>query len=189
MLAEPLLVAAQVGECLDGLGVPWLIGGSVASSVHGIPRSTQDLDLVADLRLRHCRPLTSCLSSAFYVDLDVVRQAVRSRSTFNLLHLDTMTKVDVFVLEPQPLAVAELRRRQLLEVQPGLTLPVASPEDIVLQKLAWYRRGGGISQRQWRDVAGVLQVSARSLDRAYLLEMAEQDGLLPLLQQAMAELE
>ncbi len=186
MLAEPLAVALLVGEVLDDLGVPWLVGGSVASSLHGIPRSTQDVDLVADLLGVHVAAFTAALQDRFYVDAQAVMGAVKRRASCNLIHLDTMTKVDVFVAKADPLSRGEMSRRQYFEIEQGVRLPLASAEDIVLQKLAWFRKGGGVSERQWRDVLGVLRVRANDLDLMYLREAAADEGLTVLLDEALA---
>ncbi len=187
MLAEPLVVTLEVGEVLDGLGVPWVVGGSVASSLHGIPRSTQDVDIVADLDASHVEPLVRSLQDRFYVDHDAVMSAVRTRGSCNLIHLATMTKIDVFVAKRDALSRSQLRRRQLHTVDVGAVLPLTSPEDVVLQKLSWYRKGGGISQRQWADVLGVLRVRSEDLDLEYLRVAATREDLARLLEEAIAE--
>lgn len=187
ILAEPLRVAALVGVVLDRLGVPWLVGGSLASSIHGIPRATQDVDLVADLRLPHLGPFVAAMEQDFYCSEDAVRDAIRRRASFNVIHYDTAMKVDVFTLKGDPLARAEMDRRRLHDLgdASGLRLPLASPEDIILQKLDWYRRGDRVADRQWRDVLGVLKVGGATLDRPYLMEAAERNGLIDLLQEAL----
>jgi hypothetical protein len=187
LLAEPIQIALKVGATLDGLGIPWIVGGSLASSIHGVPRATQDIDLVAEIRRGHTKSLASALEAEFYVDEDAVLDAVLRRASFNLVHLDTMTKVDVFVPKGDPLSTAQIRRRQFVQV--GATaresLPVLSPEDVILQKLRWYDAGQRISERQWRDVLGVLKVRAGTLDAGYLRQQATDAGLGDLLQQAL----
>lgn len=187
ILAEPLRVAALVGEVFDRMAVPWLVGGSLASSIHGIPRATQDVDLVADLRLSHLAPFVAAMEQDFYCSEDAVRDAIRRRASFNVIHYDTAMKVDVFTLKGDPLARAEMDRRRLHDLgdASGLRLPLASPEDIILQKLDWYRKGDRVADRQWRDVLGVLKVSGATLDRAYLMEAAERNGLTDLVQEAL----
>ena len=188
VLAEPLAVARLVGDVLDELGVPWLVGGSVASSLHGIPRSTQDVDIVADMEGAQVGPFVGALQDRFYVDEDAVMAAVRRRSSCNLIHLDTMTKVDIFAMRRDALSRSEMDRRQLVEVGPGAHLPLACAEDIVLQKLDWFRKGGGVSERQWRDVLGVLRVCGPRLDMAYLRTVAAGEGLDRLLEEVIAEM-
>ena len=185
-LLEPVKVALLVGDVLDSLQVPWLVGGSVASSLHGIPRSTHDVDLVADLREFHVLSLANSLSDRFLADTDALLDAVSRRSCCNLIHLETMTKVDIFVMRQDALAHREMARRQFFVLENGARMPLASAEDIVLQKLIWFHKGGRVSERQWRDVLGVLQVSGSELDSVYLREMAQGEGLLDLLDEALA---
>lgn len=187
MFAEPIQIALKVGGTLDALGIPWIVGGSVASSIHGIPRATQDIDLIAEIRRMHANPLAAALEADFYVDQDAILDAVLRRASFNLVHLDTMTKVDIFVPKGDPLSTAQIRRRQFVPVgaTPAESLPVLSAEDVILQKLRWYEAGQRVSERQWRDVLGVLKVRADALDEGYLRQQAADAGLGDLLQQAL----
>lgn len=185
---EALRVCLEVTEVLEDLGVPYLVGGSIASSLHGYPRATQDADLVADLREDHVAPFVAALGGRFYVSEERVRHAVARRSSFNVIHLATMFKVDVFVLGESPLAREEMARRERVVLQEGAgELEVASAEDTILQKLHWYRLGRGVSDRQWHDVLSVLQVQGNRLDRAYLTRGAELLGVADLLERASGE--
>jgi hypothetical protein len=172
----------------DVIGIPWLIGGSIASSVHGEPRFTEDIDLAADVREEHIEALIARLAE-FHVPEQQLRHAVRSGSSFSLIHVASVQKVDVFVIGVEALGRSELARRQTIEVGSGvpLTLQVASPEDVVLQKLIWYRKGRGVSERQWRDVLGVLKVQAERLDLAYLRAWAARSEIEDLLDRALDE--
>ena len=186
MLSEPLCVALQLAEILDDLDIPYLVSGSIASSIYGEPRATQDIDIVAELKDRHVLPLIAATQNAFYIAEEDVFCAVSQLSSFNVIHLETMTKVDIFVLGTDALDREEMRRRQPRFVA-GTRLVVATPEDIVLQKLIGFRKGGGVSDRQWRDVLGVLKVQAERLDWDYLNHWAESVNLSDLLQRARAE--
>lgn len=181
---EALVVATRVVRALEDLGVSYLVGGSLASSVHGIPRASEDADLVADLRPEHIAPLVAKLRPEFYVDEERASTAVQRRASFNVIHLQTMFKVDLFVLKDEPFAREEMRRRQRLELPSG-TLEVASAEDTILQKLLWYRLGSGVSERQWRDVLGILKVKRGRLDLGYLRLWADEMDLQDLLDQAL----
>jgi len=188
-LSEPLRITLEVARVLEELGVPYLLGGSLASSLHGIPRSTQDADLVASLAAHHVAPLVSRLRESFYVDDERARDAVRRRGSFNVIHLGTMTKVDIFVLKDRPFAHEEMARRQLISLPEGegASLFVATAEDTILQKLAWSLLGGGVSERQWSDVLGVLKVRRGTLDLVYLRHWAAEVGVEELLRKALAE--
>jgi len=186
---QALEVTLTVAGALEKLGVAYLLGGSLASSLHGIPRATQDADLVADLRVEHIAPLIAELGSAFYADDQAMRKAVRQARSFNLIHLGSMFKVDVFVAGNDPLVREELARAGRLPLPnlPGRSIMVASPEDVVIQKLVWYRKGGEISERQWRDVLGVLRIQAGTLDAGYLASSAGRAGVADLLERARQE--
>ena len=189
MLSEPIAVTMQVVETLETLGVPYLIGGSLASAVHGTVRATLDADIVADLRLDHADPLAQALGDAFYVDAEAVRDAIHHRSSFNVIHLETMFKVDVFVMKQRPFDHAQFDRRieQVLATDPECTAYVASAEDTILAKLEWYRKGGQVSERQWRDVVGLFKVQGDLLDQVYLQKWGVALGVDDLLEGAMAE--
>ncbi|MCK6537773.1 MAG: hypothetical protein L6Q84_32770 [Polyangiaceae bacterium] len=187
-LAEPIAVTLEVVRALDALGISYLVGGSLASSVHGIPRSTHDLDLLVELPGAKVEPLASALEGSFYVDRDMMLDAVRRRASFNVLHLATMFKVDVFVSDRSPLLVSEMSRRQPVELgQPPEIVQVCSAEDIVIQKLDWYEKGSRISDRQWQDVIGVLKVRGPALDASYIRGWAKALNLSALCERAFDE--
>ncbi len=190
MIPEDAIDAALIiGDLLDSLGIDYAVGGSVASSFHGFLRATHDVDLVAGIREEHVAPLLQSLGDRFYADEAAIRRALRHASSFNLIHLGSMTTIDVFVAKETELVRQQLlrRRRMLVRSEPDRFLHFVSAEDIVLQKLAWFRRGGGVSGQQWRDVLGVLKVQGARLDGDYLREMASRTGLVELLDRALAE--
>jgi hypothetical protein len=184
---DPIAVALAVARALDALGIVHTIGGSIASSIAGEPRSTIDIDVVAALREPEVSALASALSADFYVDDEALRRAVRQRSSANLIHQSTQLKVDIFVAGGTPLDEQQLHRRQAVEIGPGRTLHVHPPEDILLQKLRWYRKGGETSERQWRDILGIIRVQAQRLDRGYLHVNAPVLGVADLLARALGE--
>lgn len=188
-VSEPIQVTVTVGRVLDELGVAWLVGGSLASSAHGVPRSTADVDLVAALGLEHVGPLMEAVQTSFYASRVAVEDAIDRHTSFNLIHLETMIKVDVFVPGPDELSQAQIARRVTLPVgeRGQILLPFAAPEDIVLQKLRWFQAGGEASERQWNDVRGVLQVAGDGLDLDYLRSQAESAGLSELLERAISD--
>ena len=177
-----------VVEALENLGVNYHIGGSVASSIYGIIRATIDADLVANLELKHVRPLVKLLEADYYIDEDSVRDAVKRRGSFNAIYLDTMLKVDVFIPKSRLFDQEELRRIQLQPLIEGFRpFYVASPEGTILNKLEWYRMGGEVSDRQWNDILGVLKVQGTNLDMAYLQRWAVALKVSDLLERALVD--
>lgn len=187
--AESIRLALRVAEILEALAIPYLIGGSIASSILGEPRATLDVYVVVDLQLFHVPPLLQVMTGEFFIDEMMVREAIKRKSSFNIIHLESMQKVDIFVLSNQPLAQIEMQRRQQLVItqNPDKLAWIASAEDIILQKLIWYRLGNKVSDRQWRDVLGVLKVQADKLDFNYLAQWGETLQLEDLLAQALQE--
>jgi hypothetical protein len=181
---EAVRIALQVIEVLDDLGVPCHVGGSFASSVHGLARHTQDIDLVAELPLGAVDGLVGRLGKDFYVDAEAARQAVRSRDCFNLIHRETAIKVDIFVRGDSAFDREEFARAVSV---PGLgtMIRVKTAEDTLLRKLRWYRDGGDASDRQWNDALGVLRVQKDRLDRAYLERWAAELGIADLLRKLL----
>lgn len=183
---EVLRTIGRVAAVLEQLGVPWAIGGSLSSSLHGEPRSTNDIDFVAVLRIEHARAFVTALGDQFYADADVVIDAIRRRASFNVIDDETVVKIDVFVPPPGPIGTGQLDRRRRIALAPDLDVWVLGPEDIVLQKLRWYELGGSTSDRQWRDVIEVLRVQGEGLDLEYLSGVAAGAGLDVLLARATA---
>jgi hypothetical protein len=187
--SDPIRVLLQVAELLDRIGTPYLLGGSLASSMLGEPRSTVDIDLAIVLRSADVPALVAGLGSEFYVDEGAMRNAVERRSSFNAIHQPTILKVDFFVLGDAPFDRAQLEGRRLSPAleESGRRVFVSSPEDLILRKLDWYRRGGGVSDRQWRDVLGVLKVQGERLDFAHLRHWAAVLEISDLLERALSE--
>ena len=184
---DPLEVALSVTRALEALGVPHTIGGSIASSFAGEPRSTVDIDIVAALDEARVDGLVSALSPEFYVDGDALRRAIRTRTSANLIHQGTMLKVDLFVAGGTPLDAQQIARRQAVNAGDGRVLHVHPPEDILLQKLRWFQQGGGVSDRQWRDVVAIVRVQGARLDRDYLRRNAPLIGVADLLTRVLEE--
>jgi len=188
MEVDPLEIALQVGKALAAIDAPFYLGGSLASSIHGLPRATLDADIVADMKPGQGERLAELLGSAFYADARAMEKAVQCRRSFNVIHLETAFKVDVFVCDDSPFSRESFSRsRAELIGKGGTSVRVATPEDTVLHKLLWYRKGGGTSDRQWRDLVGVLKVQGQAIDGDYLARWARDLGLEGLLEKALRE--
>jgi len=189
MTNEPVQVTMLVIHALEKLHIPYVICGSLASAVHGVMRATMDTDIVADLGEEHAQPLADALGGTFYADVEMIRDAIEHRGSFNLIHLETMFKVDVFIPKQREFDRLQLQRRtaQVIATDPEEVAFVASAEDTILAKLEWYRMGGDVSDRQWRDILGILKVQAESLDLEYLRKWSTILGVSDLLETALAE--
>jgi hypothetical protein len=189
MLPDPIQVVAQVARALEEIGIPYLVGGSLASSRYGLPRTTQDIDLVVDLREEQVGSLIRALQDEFYIDAGMIREAIRHQSSFNVIHLQAAYKVDLFLLKANTWAQQEMARRREERIGPEgpVTLYFCSPEDIILHKLDWYRQGGGVSDRQWNDILGVLKVQGEELEAVYLRHWASELRLTDFLERALRE--
>jgi hypothetical protein len=182
-------VTRKVVEVFRALDIAYLIGGSLASSAFGIPRATLDVDLVAEIRPEHVTAIYKALMREFYVDANMINEAIKTRSSFNIIHLDTMYKVDIFIPKERPFDIQAFSRRvqKPFSENSSQELFFATPEDIILHKLEWYEAGSQVADRQWNDIIGVLKVQGNHLDRTYLKKWAEELRLSNLLKKAIAE--
>ena len=171
-MKKPDIIIAldMVVGCFEKLGIVYYIGGSVASSAYGIARATMDVDLVANVEIPQVNRLVKALEKDYYIDAEMITDAIHRRASFNLIHLETMIKIDVFIVKDQPYDSKALARRQpdTLDEEGSRKFYLSSPEDIILNKLLWYQMGGMVSQQQWKDILGVLKVQGNKLDLEYL---------------------
>jgi hypothetical protein len=186
---EILEIMVAVAGAFERIGVPYLIGGSLASSLHGIPRATQDVDIIAQLAPHNVSDFIDALQGGFYLDEAAIRDAVARQASFNVIHLGTYFKADVFVVANDLVSERQLARRQRFALggDPPRDIVVASAEDVVLQKLRWFQLSDRVSERQWADALGVLRVGGKRLDPDYLREMAALMGVTELLREAWTE--
>lgn len=191
MQNEPIEVTIKVTHVFDSLGIPYLISGSLASTLYGMVRSTQDSDIVAEMRPEHLEPFVSALQDEFYMDNEMIAESIKHHSSFNIIHRETMFKVDVFIPLPRPFLQSQLARaqKQTFLFESEVSAKFASPEDIILAKLEWYRLGGELLERQWRDILGVLKTRAGALDLEYLRKWANELKVIDLLERALNEME
>lgn len=189
MLLEPVVVTAKVTSALEKLNVSYFIGGSLASTLYGMVRTTQDADIIAELHPGHIAALIAALQDEFYVDAEMIAEAVSHYSSFNLIHRESMFKVDVFIPRERDFLHKQFARarRETLSTEPEIQAMVASAEDTLLAKLEWYRLGGEVSERQWRDVLGLLKVQAGALDFTYLRSTAKELNVEDLLERALKD--
>jgi hypothetical protein len=186
-MTDALTVIAILTEILDRQGIEYLIGGSFASSSYGIERATNDIDFVLDLHQEQVSAFVAALGEDFYTDEEMLQDAISLESSYSALHLPTMVKADLFIKKRDAWTEESWKRRQrvLVSQEPPLEVTIASPEEMVLQKLRWYRMGGEVSDNQWKDVQGMLKVQGDTLDFAYLNHWAQELQLTDLLHRAL----
>ncbi|MGD0298916.1 MAG: hypothetical protein ABSE86_17555 [Bryobacteraceae bacterium] len=180
----------RILEVLDLLEIPYEVVGSLASSMHGIPRATMDVDLVADLRAGQIEDFVAALKADFYADAEMIKEALTRGRPFNLIHYASSFKFDIFPLQKDEFSQTQFGRRQFAQTTSlgdPIECAVATAEDTILNKLRWYRTGGETSERQWNDLRGILQVSGARLDLAYLNTWAPRLGVADLLERLLRE--
>jgi hypothetical protein len=184
-----IAITLRLASVCEQLGIRYLVGGSLASSLHGIPRATLDVDLVLEIGHDDVAAFVNSLRDDFYLDEEAIRDAIDRRTSFNLIDLQSYFKADVFVArddEPARLQMARSHRYSLGDA-PGHELVVASPEDVIAQKLYWFQLGDRVSERQWQDALGVLKVAGTRLDLEYLRRVSAMLGVAELLAGAARE--
>lgn len=188
-MASPNSAFKRLVGALDKLEISFYVGGSVASALHGSPRATMDVDLVADIQPFHINGLCSELEKEFYIDAEMIREALRMGRSFNLIHYASSYKFDVFPAGDDVYAHVQFERvvRKPVSIsgEEPFEVPVASAEDTILNKLAWYRAGGGVSERQLHDIRGIVEIQGDRLDREYMRRWAAHLKVDDLLQQAV----
>lgn len=184
---EQIEITFLVVTALEHLQIRYLIGGSLASGIYGEPRATRDTDILADIRREHVETLCTLLEAEFNISKEAIENALRYRSSFNVIHFQTLCKVDLFVPKHRAFDEQELQRRALhvMAHEPERHAFVATAEDIVLAKLEWYRLGNEISEQQWRDIVGIFKASQGRLDVQYMENTAKQLGVLDLLRRLL----
>ncbi len=193
MSVEPLpgvlAVAVDIASRLEGIDVSYVIGGSLASSLHGEPRTTLDVDFVADIPASALPRLVDLLEPDYYVDLGAAQEAVRTGGAFNAVHSTAGVKVDFFVAGSDAFDLERIRTRvaMMVSTSPRQTLWMDTAEHTLLRKLEWYRRGGEVSDRQWRDVVAIVALRGDSLDREELARWAPRLGVSDLLAKVLGD--
>jgi hypothetical protein len=162
-------------EAFDRLGIKYLITGSQATIVYGEPRFTNDIDVVASLtRANLAGFICAFPAETFYVSQDAARDAIDRFGTFNVLHPSSGLKIDVIIPGRTPYELGRFDRARSIEVTPGFAAKFASPEDVIIKKLEFFKQGG--SDKHIRDIAGVLRISGESINRAFIGRVAAHFG-------------
>jgi hypothetical protein len=162
-------IALLVAAAIEKVGGAYFVGGSLASSMQGEPRATNDVDMVIEVPLGRIREFIEALGSDFEVDVDGLRSALLNGTSCNVFFLPVLTKVDLFGVGSTPYDEIEFsRRRSVLVRDPDVHLVLKTAEDTVLRKLWWFRQGGEVSDRQWRDVVQVLKIGGATMDATYM---------------------
>jgi len=179
---------SSLAAALERLGIPYLIGGSIASSARGEFRATADVDILAAIAARHTEQLARELGPDWYAEPEQMKIAIAARRAFNVIHMKLGVKADIFpATEAFHEAQLERATRMTLRfLDDSIHYPVASAEDILLVKLRWYKDGGGTSERQWRDIGGIVAGNP-SMDIGYLDRWAASLGVAELLARALRE--
>ncbi len=180
---DNLVVLLEVLAAFDSLGIAYALGGSMASGIHGITRYTSDADVSVEPFDGREAALVGRFGPAYYLSIEAIRQALRDRSTFNIINTAVGFKVDVFVRKERPFERSLMDRRIFATMAdaPDRPIAVVTAEDSILLKLEWYRLGGETSDRQWADILGIFRVQADRLDPAYLDLWAADLGVADLL--------
>jgi hypothetical protein len=159
-------VLQRIAAALDRAEVAYMLTGSFASAYYGVPRSTQDIDLVIAGTTAQLRKFVEGLpSNKYYADTETALEAHQRESMFNVIDLASGWKIDMIIRKSREFSQEEFKRRRQVNLQ-GVQLFVASAEDVIISKLEWAKRAQ--SQRQIEDAAGIMKMQSDSLDRSYI---------------------
>jgi hypothetical protein len=188
ILTDPITLALNIADILEQLEIPYFVGGSLSSTLLGEPRSTQDIDLIVDLKLDNIPSFINAFTPRFYLSEVAIQEAIYNQGSFNLIDTESLSKIDIFILKQRPLNQQEFSRRQKQMVQenPPKSLYLPTPEDAILQKIIWYKMTNN-SDKQWRDILGIIKLQGTKLDRIYLAKWATELNLLPELNLALSQ--
>jgi hypothetical protein len=166
----------QMTQTLERLNIPYLITGSVASMAYGEPRLTNDIDIVAGIDEGRVGDLVAAFPPGeFYISGDMIRQAVRERGQFNIIHPASGIKVDIMIPRDSPFDRSRFSRVRRITTAEHRQANFASPEDVIIKKMEYYREGG--SEKHLRDITGIIKISGKELDHDYILDWTGRLGL------------
>ena len=192
VIEDPIKFARKIADLLEPLTISYMVGGSVASSLLGENRFSEDLDLVIDIDVSQMQPLIQAFERKFYISEVAVEETFYSpepTKSFNIVDFLSVEKADIFIAKSDPFSRSKMARHQLYPL-PDESVPpiyISSAEDIVLQKLTWRQINRNESQKQWRDILGVLKTQGERLNFDYLWQWAETLDVLDDLDKAFTE--
>ncbi|MBD2498077.1 hypothetical protein [Nostoc sp. FACHB-280] len=186
-IQDSISLAGEIHQIFESINIPYYVSGGVASSIHGEPRSTRDLDLVIEVQIDQIDLLVITLETAgYYCPAGAVENVKQAKERMlNITHTETIANADIYISDKSPFAISQMAHRILINLDGISPFWVASAEDTILQKLLWSR--GSESQKQWRDVLGILKLQAQNLDYVYLVEWAEKLNLVDVFSLALNE--
>ncbi|MEW6358010.1 MAG: hypothetical protein AB1696_16875 [Planctomycetota bacterium] len=168
-------------DILEELEITYMVVGALASTAYGDPRLTQDIDIVLDIRPDQLDALCGKFPLAeYYVSPEAAREAVLGGGQFNVIHPSSGNKIDFMIARNDPWGRSQIARRRRMRILPDLDGYVASPDDIIIGKMLYYREGG--SEKHLRDITGILKISGDDVDRDYVAHWAAELGLTPIWQ-------
>lgn len=162
---------------LDRLHIPYLVTGSVAAMAYGEPRLTNDIDIIADVKEPHIPGLLAAFpAEEYYISDDMIREAIRHKGQFNIIHPASGLKVDIIIRTNSPFDISRFRRVRRIQPAETYEADFSSPEDVIIKKMEFYKEGG--SEKHLRDITGILKVSGNNVDMKYIEDWAGRLGLL-----------
>ena len=178
---DMVAVLRTLVNIFDKSRLAYCIGGSFASSIHGEFRATNDIDILAIFSDESFESFILNIKKGFSFEEGTLRTAVSGKKSFSLIHLDSMVKID-FYPRGEAFEMEQIKRAIAVKIpNSDLAIKVSTPEDILLAKLRWFQLGGQVSDRQWRDIEGIVRVQGSRLDQGYLEKWSRALGVEELL--------
>lgn len=184
----PLELLGRVAAVFERLGTPYATTGSIASIFYGEYRSTAGLGIVAIIRYGQVDDLIRAFPPPeFYISREGILDALRHGGMFNIIHVESALKADIIVSGSGVMDEGVLKRARRVEILPGVSAQLSSPEDLILNKLLFFRQGG--SDKHLRDIAGMLKISGPQIDRASIDRLSEGMGVGEIWREVLAKVE
>ena len=172
----PFELLQNIVEILERLQVPYLITGSVAAMAYGESRLTNDIDIVADIKEEHIPGLLDAFPvQEFYISEEMIRNAIRYKGQFNIIHPESGLKIDVIIKKNTPFDDCRFKRIHRIYPAETYLANFSSPEDVIIKKMEFYKEGG--SEKHLRDITGILKISGDIIDTDYIIQWADRLGV------------